>query len=133
MGVSIAKFDTLTKAEAGIDIDLIDTVTGLPSGIVFIVKGTDSKAYKQAKAKKLREALERARKGEELSESDDAVHEFGSVLLAACTVGWKNLDDEAGNPIEFSPTKAKELYDTYPMIREQIDRAIADRQAFIKG
>ena len=46
MGVSIAKFNTATKANHGIEVELLDLATGEGSGAFISVHGTDSKAFK---------------------------------------------------------------------------------------
>lgn len=135
MGVSLARFDTKTKANAGIEIELLDARTGVGSGAFITVRGTDSDEFRAFNADRARIHLERIREHGAKTKQQSAAEadEDGAELLAACTVGWRDLDNEDGTPLAFSPAAAKALYLKYPLIREQIDRAIADRSAFLKA
>jgi hypothetical protein len=131
--MKLSKFDTRTKANSGVEIELIDLATGMASDASITVLGTDSDVFKRANAERARVAVERIRargKAEVDAEEseDDSYH-----LLAAVTVGWKGLENEDGTPLAFSKQAAFDLYKQYPLIFEQVDRGVAARTRFIKG
>ncbi len=131
--MKLSKFDTVTNAEAGVDVTLIDISTGLESEAVIKVKGTDSAMFKQLNAERARMAIERRRARDGKDQTDEEIEEDSCALLAKLTVGWRGLENDNGEPLAFDYKAALSLYMSYPLIREQIDRAIADRSRFIKG
>lgn len=131
MGVSLAKFDTKTKATEGLEIELRDFRTGEGAGAFVTILGQDSDAYRNAHVELLR-----ARAGAvSVSGREEATQAEieGDVieLLARCTVGWRNLDGEDGQPLVHSHEAAIRLHRDFPLIREQIDLAIGNRRSFL--
>lgn len=129
--MKLSKFNTLTKSNEGIEIELVDIATGEGSGAFIKVLGTDSKKFKDTNADRARQALERIRNKVEQTKQEQ--EDEAAFLLASCTVGWRGLEGDEGEEFPFSEAAALDLYKQYPLIREQVDRAIADRSRFILG
>ena len=125
---TLKQFDTRTGANAGVDVELRFIGSGAPSGAFIRVLGTDSDVFRAMQLERARESLDRETKGlpDWTAEERD---ERGVQSLAACTVGWRGLDDIG----EFTLKAAADLYRKYPAIREQINVAIADRANFLTG
>lgn len=124
-------FDTKTKANEGVEIELRDLRTGKGSGAFIKVLGTDSDRFAELSADRARQVtaiLERTGK-KELSREE--INGLTVDLLVGCTVGWRGLES-GGEVFEYSPANARRLYEEFPAIREQINLAIADRSNFLQ-
>lgn len=129
--VSLDRFDTRTRANEGVEIELKHVKTGEPMGCFITVLGTDSDAFRRLKTDRERQALDLiSKKGADGDLSAEEREEAALALLAGCTVGWRELE-QGGKPLVFSPAAAAQLYRDYPPIREQVDRAIANRANFL--
>lgn len=132
--MKLSKFDTKTKAEKGVEIELKDIATGEGSGIFFTILGTDSDAFRDAELERSRDMLAMSKKrGKDYKPSREEIDDGVCKILAACTVGWRGLEDDDGEPIPFSTKAAEELYQKYPRIRDQINVAMADPANFLMG
>lgn len=131
--MKLAKFDTVTNATAGIEVELYDIATGTGSGAFIRVLGTDSAVCREATAERSRRVVERIRAREGKHADADETDADDAELLAACTAGWRGLENDDGTDLVFTRAQARALYLGYPLIKEQVDRAIADRGRFIKG
>jgi len=125
---SLKQFDTKTGSNAGVEIELKIIGSGAPSGAFIRVHGIDSDKFRDMQLERARESLEREAKG--LPDwTPGERDERGVKTLAACTLGWRGLDDIG----DFSVKAAEALYRDYPAIREQINVAIANRANFLVG
>ena len=131
--MKLAKFDTVTKATEGVEVELLDIASGEGSGVFIKVLGTDSKAFKQRSAELSRNAVDRRRARDGQPADPDENDSDEAELLSNCTVAWRGLENDDGTDLVFTKAKAKELYLNYPLIKEQVDRAISDRARFIKS
>ena len=53
-------------------------------------------------------------------------------LLATCTMGWNGvLEKGKKQPVPFSQEACRQLYKSFPVIRDQVDAFIANRANFI--
>lgn len=122
--MDIRRFDSITQAEAGVAMKLVDPVTKADTGATITLYGADSAIQKQARKEieAKNKALGRALTPEEIE--NDTLE-----LLARCTKGWDGLD-EGGEPIPFSQAKAKELYKAYPELADQVSRFVFTRVNF---
>lgn len=114
--MEIGRFDSVKKAEEGVELILLDPVTKSDTGAALVLFGMDSSFYKAARAEidQRNKALGRALSPEENRDQT-------AELLSRCTKGWRGLT-ENGKEIPYSQAKAKELYLAYP---ELADRAAA--------
>lgn len=125
--MDLAQYDITEKAERGADLVLAHPVTGEPLDAVITLVGHDSAAYRN----KLRDfAQQQISKGKGKPKLDlDASEKQAAELLAACTIGWSNID-EGGKAIPFSREACIDVYRKYRWIREQVDAFVGDRGNF---
>jgi hypothetical protein len=122
--MEISRFDSVTRADQGVELKLVDPVTKGETGAALILYGADSAVYKSVRKEidAKNKALGRALSAEEIS--DQTVE-----LLARCTKGWAGL--EAGRKeILFSQEKAREIYKAYPEIAERAVSFVFNRANF---
>lgn len=108
-------------------------VTGKDTNNVISVIGIDSPAAQACMDE------QQARRFEEMAGAKDEAPKYDPAkqrediieLLAACTVGWKNLEWQ-GNTLPFNSQNARMVYEKIPTIREQVNKAVGDRKNFFK-
>lgn len=125
---ALAKFDTKTKADKGVEIELKDLRTGKPAGAFITIYGQDSDRFQEVKTEQARELAD-SMNG--VRPSSKMINDMTCRTLAACTISWRELEGPDGKPLEFSQRAAEELYRDYPAIRDQINEAVADRANFV--
>lgn len=128
--MDLNRFDTKTKANAGIEFALNDLRTGKPTDAKFRIVGSDSEHFQRLKAERSRKVAKRLQETGAEALTPEEMDEMACEMLAACTLGWSGLNHD-GKPVPFSTEKAKEVYSQYPAIRDQINLAIADRANFL--
>lgn len=122
-------FDTIGAAEKGFtyivkDFDEVET------DCTIDVVGVGSRIFKQAKQKIDNQESIYLRKGKKMDE--DTSNELWVELLAKCTKGWKNVEED-GKQMEFSFDNAVYMYSSYPFLRNQVLAAIHDVKAMLEG
>lgn len=126
--------DTKTRSETGaamtikaLDGNPLRNSAGEP--VQIVVKGPDSEAYTRLLRAQIKKRM--ARSGiptEEQSLEDDADL---VQLLVACTLGWSGvLEKSSGEAVIFSAEACRKLYESFPVIRDQVDAFIANRANF---
>lgn len=106
---------------------LKDDKTGEP--ITIDIVGQDSEQYR-ARARFIQNSrLKTLRKGGDLVSEETEIQDIGTV--AACITGWKNITLDK-KPLDFNKANVRTLLTRLPWLREDIDRAIADRSNFLK-
>lgn len=138
MNFDLAEIDTKTLSDSGKDMIVkhigLDKPVLAKNGkpVALTLLGPDSDVYRQQTRLQVKKRLDRATDTKSLGSIDlEEADNDGLNLLVACTVGWKNVFDTAGKPVEFSKDAARELYTKYPVIREQADGFVVDRVRFI--
>lgn len=138
MEFAFGAVDTKPLAEKGVACqikDLAGKPLKSPSGrpVKFILLGSDSAAYRKASRDQVRSRLQAMSTGgqEELTLEEE--EENVVAILAACTVGWENVEDPKGKEIKFSDDAAREVYRRYPHIRGQVDAFISRQANFISA
>ena len=130
--MDLAKFDTRTNSNAGIDFELNDLRTGKGSGAFIRILGSDSDTFQRLKTERSRAIAKRLEESGAEQLTSEEIDDMTAVMLASCTVGWSNIDQPGGKePLAFSTAAAKKLYLDYPAIRDQINRAVGDRSNFL--
>lgn len=89
---------------------LVQIVSGVPEFMKF------DAVFRAVPQTRVVEIMGLAKKGEL---KDDA-------FLAEVLVGWADLDDEAGKPLEFTPENLAQLREAYPGIVGSITRAFTE-------
>lgn len=127
--------DTKSRSEEGVYMR-VKTLDGSPlvnskgDPVEIKVKGPDSADYTRLVRAQIKKRM--ARSGiptEEQSVEDEADL---IELLAACTVGWRGVLEKAKTePVPFTAEACRQLYQSFPVIRDQVDGFIASRANFI--
>ena len=126
--------DTKTLSEAGASMP-VRALDGSPlrnskgEPVEIVVKGPDSADYARLVRAQIKKRM--ARSGlptdeQSLEDEADLV-----TLLATCTLGWNGvLDKGTKEPLAFSMDACRQLYQNFPVIRDQVDAFIASRANF---
>jgi uncharacterized protein CbrC (UPF0167 family) len=132
--MKLKSFDTKTLSNRGVEVELKDVKTGKGSGTFFTILGTDSDKFREIKAQRSRDIMDMVKnRGEGYMPSVDEIDLSSCEMLADCTTGWRGLEDESDQPIEFTRDAAVKLYVDYPRIREQINVAMSEYGNFLAG
>jgi hypothetical protein len=115
------------------EIGILHPSTGEDLGITITVASIDSKTYRKAQHEQANAQIgQMAAKGAKgVAVTAEVVEERGLALLTKCTLGWRGVEFE-GKTLECTPENVRMVYDQFPWIREQVDRAIANRSHFFK-
>lgn len=129
-----AAFDTKSQAAQGFEFQLED-VNGRPVPVWWTVYGFDSDQYQNALRAQQRRRLDRAARGRRQQLTPEDLEVDSIELLVAATGSFRaspGVKMPDGQPFpEFSKAAAKDILTRYPVIREQVDRALADRANFL--
>lgn len=112
--MKLDRFDSISLAERGVELPLLDPITREDSGAALILYGADSSICKSIEKEIVARNKARAR-----AASPDEITEDAIEKVARLTKGWRGLE-ENGEELRFSVEKAKEIYRKYP---ELFDRA----------
>lgn len=138
MDFDLDSIDTLSASEKGVEMpvkDLAGTQMTDKGGkpVSITLKGPDSETYRKLTRAQVRKRIDRAAKGDKTE--DDALAAEAEAdaidIMAACTVGWAGINDKAGKPIPCTAENARQLYQRYPIIREQVDLFVSNRLNFL--
>lgn len=121
----LSKLYTAQAHEEGAEVQLRDPVTREPIDAWILVRGVDSKSFRETQRKMKRSIIEAVREKRDLAED-----EFD--LLVECSIGWRGFEDN-GKPVKFTKEAVRTLYENSPAIAQQIDSFILDRRNFTKG
>lgn len=126
--MELNQLSTAPAHEAGAEYRI--KINGKPTDVYITIQGEDSKAYRKAKKRQMREFIEAKRKDIEIEDVD--TDKMDCELLADCTVSWKGITMN-GKEYECTPENALKLYSDAPDIVDQLLRFIEDRGNFTKG
>ena len=119
---------------ASAKIQVKDPATGDPTGVIFEMAGPehpDRKRITFAQSRKFLRSYAKTGRAE-MPEPEDAESQK-KENLAAFTLGWTGLIDDAGVPVVFSKAAALELYTNAEMgwLVDQLDTALGEKELFI--
>lgn len=132
--IDLASLDTVSGANAGVEIELFNPGTTENLGIKIVVLGRDSAVFQKRQAEQNRRRMQKLQKSGGFKVgmlSADEIESDAIDLLAACTKSWSDVIVD-GKPLECNEGNAAALYTRFPWIREQVDAAISDRANFTK-
>jgi PIN domain nuclease of toxin-antitoxin system len=137
MDFDFDSIDTVAGSEQGIQMP-VKNLTGQPmtdkhgQAVSITLKGPDSETYRKLTRAQVKKRLDRAAKGESLGDDSTLAEAEADAIeiMAACTMAWTGINDKAGEPIPCSRETARQLYQRYPIIREQVDVFISSRLNF---
>jgi hypothetical protein len=134
--IDLASLDTISGANAGYELELRHPATKAPLGIFITVLGSDSDTFKELMHDRVNDAIRKGalvRQGKDPEiKSSEQLDQEELELLAACTIGFRNIKLD-GKILEFSKKNAYDLYRRMPWIKDQVNKAIANVENFIKG
>lgn len=120
--MDINQLATVERHEAGMEFQLVNQVTGEKEDATFRVKGTDSKAWREASKAQRRKYADQ--------ESVDFVdHEYLWPMVASVIMDWDKLV-KGGKPFKYSEENALWLCENSPLVVSQIFAFIVDRDNF---
>lgn len=126
--MDLSALDSVSCAEVGSSLEILHPATKEPTGIIIRLLGADSKVYREKQLALMRKRFRGGKSSQHLSLNAAEADAIG--VIAACTVGWENLE-EHGELVPFSEAKARDIYTRYPAIREQVSAFIEDRANFL--
>jgi len=91
----------LNKGESGVWVDYAE-------GIKLCIAGINNTAYKKKRNLLMKPYLKQVRS--KALTSDEVLEIIKPAVAEHLLVGWKNLEDENGAPIAYSPEKALEFF-----------------------
>ena len=124
--------DILANAEdqdRGQWFDLLDPLTGAPTGLRLRVAGPDSATQARARLKMVDELAEAA--DDEGRISAEAREKCRLNSLARCVLGWEV--SEAGEPVPFTHANVLRLLRAAAWVHQQVDAMAGNRGAFMGG
>jgi len=127
--------DTRTAAEAGSVMPVenangvvVTAEDGVTPKRTITLLGMDSRVYKERTNSNLNKRLAKGNRAKITAEELEAET---LDVLASCTIAWTGFNDTAGNPMPCIKQNALLLYKSFPLIREQADKFINDRNNFL--
>lgn len=115
------KFEELLTApahEQGAEMEIMHPVTGQGTGVFLLIRGVDSKTFRDASIEFNRKRMDKANEDKDIALD----------LTVAITAGWRGIDD-----VEFSADAVRKMYTDSPAIRAQVDAFFTVRRNFMKG
>lgn len=137
MEFDLPGLDTKTLSETGTRLVLrrldndepVLAKNGQP--IALILQGPDSSTFRKAVRS---QAVKRMTTDitKDFDEGKlDTIEAENLNTLVACTVGWENVLDAKGKEVEFDRKKVRQMYESFPTVREQAERFYANRKNFL--
>lgn len=130
---TLKSLDTVTGAENGAEMTIINIQTGTPmqgkDGEARIkLRGFDAETYRADLDREIARINEQKRK----SASTPADNRKAEIeVLARNTLGWSNLMETQDKELEYSQANARMLYTNFPWLREQVQAFVEDRRNFL--
>lgn len=122
--------DILANAEdqdRGLWFDLMDPLTGEPTGIRLRLAGPDSATQARARLRMVDELAEAA--DDDGRVSAEAREKCRLNSLARCVLGWEV--SEAGEPVPFTHANILRLLRAAAWVHQQVDAMAGNRAAFL--
>lgn len=112
--------------DRGRDFDLLDPVTGKPTGITLRIAGPDSATQARARLQLVDDLAEMADDEGRISAAAREKARLNS--LARCVLGWDIKED--GEPVPFTHANVLRLLKGAQWVQSQVDGFASDRAAF---
>lgn len=141
MDFALSDIDTKAGADLGTEVAFLRldgspllNAKGEPVGVNVL--GADSATYRRLNRELGRRRLERLQKQRGRALTDDQLDQIERediALLSKITTGWFGVLDSKGKEIPYTTDAVGELFNQYPVAREQTETAVNDRTRFIKA
>mgnify|MGYP000010225343 CR=1 FL=1 len=125
----LAELDTVKGGDEGHEFELRHPISGDPMGAFITVVGADSERHQEhlrALQKKSVDAMMKSRRVNGVDAEQEGIN-----LLAASTLGWRDLPLWDGLLFEYSQHNAQKLYRRFPWVREQASVVVQERANFL--
>jgi len=100
------------------------------SEMTITIHGPYSKKYKSiSHAQQNRRLMKAQRTGGKMNLTAEEIEASALDLLVKCVDGWKIT--LGGDTPKCTESKVREVFETLPWVREQVDAALGDAQAFL--
>lgn len=121
-------------ANEGADMQVKHPTTGevlMDNGEPVTIKllGTDSDAFQRVNDVAINRRLKTPGRILPTAEEQRAI---AIDMLVSCTLGWKGIGDDKGQPLPFTKDNCRMLYTKARWLREQVDVFVGDRSNFTK-
>lgn len=125
----LEKVDVRPRSQEGVDMELMDPA-GEQTGVILIVRGYDSRAYKEIVEAHLRKRTEMLPRKPTDAELKAEFYEEQAALLA----GWKGKPlQRGGQVLAYTAAAAAEFLEGYDWVLEQVRRFAGNRRNFLPG
>ena len=128
--MDLKDLNTTATAEKGAACTLRHPVTDEKTDIILTLAGSDSRRYKTANHMIQNRSLSRGK----FKITAEKLEANALEILAACVIGWKNVEDSdlfpKGTP-ECTADTALAFLGKHAWAKEQVDTFIADRANFL--
>lgn len=112
--------------DRGRDFDLLDPVTGKPTGITLRIAGPDSATQARARLQMVDDLADMADADGRVSAVDREKARL--YTLARCVLGWDVKED--GQPVPFNHANVLRVLRSALWVQQQVDGFASDRAAF---
>lgn len=140
MDFALESIDTRTLSESGVEVVIrkLNSTEPLRAAngdtVKIKVLGPDSAKYRALSRANIRKRLAKMAENKQATDADLDENEADALdMLAACTMSWVGVLTTKGEPIDCTAENARKLYESYPIVREQVDSFISDRANFLKA
>jgi hypothetical protein len=121
--------DVRPRAQEGAEMELLDPA-GNPTGVILLVRGTDSEAYRSKMREQVQRQINRNGRKPTSEQRDQEFWELHATLIA----GWKGRAlMQGGKPLEYSADNAARFLEQYDWAFEQVRRFADKRENFLPG
>jgi hypothetical protein len=128
-GFDLSAVDIRPRSQEGVEMPLLDPA-GRATGVILLVRGTDSDAYTEMFKEQVRRGVARAPRKQTEEEKNQEFWELHATLIA----GWRGTRLMlGGKPLEYSPANAANLLEQYAWVWEQVRRFADNRANFLPG
>jgi hypothetical protein len=127
---SVSKHGEITAKLALNDENDAPEIASNGKQVIIELHNEHSKSFKSAKFKATQSYRLLIQKGKQDSLAAEEARDVN--MLAAAFVGWENMEDEDGQPLEFTPENVQIILKEYPHIRQQVNQFVANLNEFVK-
>jgi len=130
--IDLATLDTRRGAEAGFTLPLVHPKSGARLGTIIRLLGADADVFQAKLREQVQQNRERFNRAGRIVQTPEEDRADGIELVVAATLGWTELIVD-GAEVPFSAQAARLLYERFPWIYEQVEKAVNDRGNFLPG
>lgn len=138
--MDLSALDTVSACNKGAEIEIKHPITNVGVGVFITILGKDSDAFREhsresGNAYLRREAVKDSNPEAVPVRTMEQIEKQNLETLAVCTIGWRTGDVPTitldGTDLPFTPANASKLYNRFPSIYRQVDKAIGTLENFM--